>query len=278
VAVVTGGASGIGLALARGLGQRGLSVVVADVQEDAAEKAVAALAADGMDVAAAATDVSDPAAVDRLADLTLARFGSVDVICNNAGVVGPQLPSWEQDVRIWRWVIDVTLMGVIHGIRSFVPHLVRQGSGHVLNTASVGGLMPLPTLGPYNAAKHAVVGLTETLRAEFEMFAPGLGATVLCPGMVATALSETSLANAPPDVPLDRSAPRPSVEETAERYGSVLTADEVALAAIAGIEEDRAHVLPSPDSGPPVRARVDALLADLPAGVDQDRDTERRQP
>ncbi|WP_255649302.1 SDR family NAD(P)-dependent oxidoreductase [Frankia sp. ArI3] len=166
VAVVTGAASGIGYGLAEALAARGVAVVLSDVQTDAVERAAATLAATGATTLAVAADVGDADQVGALAAATIDRFGRVDLVCNNAGVVSRPAPMWEQSLASWRWLIDVALLGVVHGVHHFVPHLIRQGGGHVLNTASVGGLMPLPTLTPYNAVKHAVIGLTETLNLE----------------------------------------------------------------------------------------------------------------
>jgi NAD(P)-dependent dehydrogenase (short-subunit alcohol dehydrogenase family) len=264
VAVVTGGASGIGLALAAGFVGRGLNVVVADVRADALDRARSDLeAAAGRpgSVKSIRTDVRDPTAVDDLAARTLQHFGRVDVVCNNAGVVGPFAPIWEQDLAAWRWVLDVALIGVIHGIRSFVPILIRGGSGHVLNTASVGGLTPLPMLGPYNAAKHAVVGLSETLRAELQTVAPGVGVTVLCPGMVDTPLGETSVENRPADM---KSAPEgyPPAAVRARSEGALAPA-EVARVTLDAMEQDRLHVVIPESAADRARERVAALLAEL---------------
>lgn len=262
--MVTGAASGIGLALAEAFAGRGLRVVLADVREDALQVAADGIAARGGDVLTVITDVANAAAVDTLARVTLERFGQVDVVCNNAGVIGPPGPAWEQDLEAWRWVLDVAFLGVVHGIRSFVPHFVRQGHGHVLNTASVGGLIPLPSHAPYNAAKHAVVGLTETLHAELRDVAPGVGATVLCPGMVSTSLSESSWANRPAALPGEPEQP-PSIAEAMAGYAGMLAPADVATAAIAGIEAGRLHVIVGADSVPLIRARLDSVDADLPA-------------
>jgi NAD(P)-dependent dehydrogenase (short-subunit alcohol dehydrogenase family) len=261
VAVVTGAASGIGAALARACWRRGMRVVLADVRAAQLKDVARALAAEGADVLTVPTDVTDAAAVKALADATFGHYGRADLVCNNAGVVGPQRPMWEQGPEVWRWLLDVALMGVVHGVHAFVPHLVARGSGHVLNTASVGGLIRLPTLAPYGAAKHAVVALTETLREELRLFAPGVGATVLCPGYVDTSLAASSEQNRPQAVESGR-MPHPITET--RNNGITLTADQVAAAALAGVENDRAHIITHPDSVGPVRERIDALLADLP--------------
>lgn len=265
VAVVTGGASGIGLGLVEGFLARGLRVVVADVRQDAVGEVVDRLQHDGSDVIGVPTDVRDPDAVEALAAATLARFGRVDVVCNNAGVVGPFAPTWEQDLATYRWIIDVALMGVVNGIHAFVPHLVRQGSGHVVNTASVGGLIVLPGLSPYNAAKHAVVGLSETLLAELRQAGTGVGVSILCPGMVSTPLALTSDLNRPEGVPA-AAVPPPRMEEAGTGHGSIWTAADIAVAVLSAIETDRLHVITHPETVQPIRARIDSVLADLPAG------------
>jgi NAD(P)-dependent dehydrogenase (short-subunit alcohol dehydrogenase family) len=261
VAVVTGAASGIGYGLAEALAARGVHVVLSDVRTDAVERAATKLAGTGGMTVAVAADVSDADQVGHLAEATIDRFGRVDLVCNNAGVVSRPAPMWEQSLGSWRWLVDVALLGVVHGVHHFVPHLIRQGGGHILNTASVGGLMPLPTLTPYNAVKHAVVGLTESLNLELRAVAPTLGASVLCPGVVATALAETSRANRPAGAQTFDPADE---DGTAQSFGSVLLPADVARIAIEGIEADRVHILTNPDTAAGVRARVESLLADLP--------------
>ena len=165
-AVVTGAASGIGRALARAFGAEGMKVVLGDVNEPLLKEAADELTSKGVECVALAVDVSDAAAVERLAEQAIDRFGSVGVVCNNAGVstIGKQ---WEIGIDDWDWVIGVCLRGVVNGVRSFVPRmLAHAGPAHVVITASMGGLLTSPFLGPYAAAKHAVVGLSKGLRAE----------------------------------------------------------------------------------------------------------------
>jgi NAD(P)-dependent dehydrogenase (short-subunit alcohol dehydrogenase family) len=233
VAVVTGGTSGIGFAIADVLVRRGVHVMIADIREDAI-----------------------PVAVDALADETLERFGRVDLVCNNAGVVCEQAPTWEQRPQTWRWLIDVKMMGVVNGVRAFAPLLIAQGSGHFVNTASAGGLMPLPMLAPYNATMHAVVGLTETLNAELRSASPLLGATVLCPGLVDTPLGANSV----------RLVPVGAGTTPADAGGmpdGAISPTIVAQAAIEAVEADRVHAIVGPGTDAVVRQRVDGLLADL---------------
>jgi NAD(P)-dependent dehydrogenase (short-subunit alcohol dehydrogenase family) len=257
VAVVTGGTSGIGFALAEHLVVRGVDVMIADIREDAIPVAVDALSGRPGRIVGVRADVSVDADVDALADETVERFGRVDLVCNNAGVVCEQSPMWEQRLETWRWLIDVKLMGVVHGVRTFTPLFIAQGSGHFLNTASAGGLMPLPTLAPYNATMHAVVGLTETLNIELRSVSPLLGATVLCPGLVETSLGSTSAALAPPGAAATASDPGGGMP------AGVMKPSIVAEAAIEAVEAGRVHAIVGPGTAAVVRQRVDALLADL---------------
>ncbi|MDT5110163.1 MAG: hypothetical protein QOE20_2053 [Mycobacterium sp.] len=257
VAVVTGGTSGIGFALADHLVRRGVHVMIADIREEAIPVAVGALSGHSAEVVGVRTDVAIEADVQALADATMERFGRVDLVCNNAGVVCELTPMWEQRSETWRWLIDVKLMGVVHGVRAFAPLLVAQGSGHFLNTASAGGLMALPMLSPYNATMHAVVGLTETLHAELRAQSPDLGATVLCPGLVDTALGSNSAALAPIGAAATPSQPGDGMPAGA------MTPGTVADAALAAVEAGRVHAIVGPGTEAVARQRVDALLADL---------------
>jgi NAD(P)-dependent dehydrogenase (short-subunit alcohol dehydrogenase family) len=191
VAVVTGGASGIGCALARRFASEGARVVIGDVESAALDRAVSELRDSGAEVEGVVTDVTDPAQMQALADAAVARFGGVHVFCNNAGVGGGGL-SWEMPLSTWEWVIGVNLWGVIHGVRAFVPLLMQQTEAHIVNTASVAGLVAAPFMGPYNASKHAVVAISETLHHELAMTAPQVKVSVLCPGWVNTNIAESA--------------------------------------------------------------------------------------
>ncbi|RBM21874.1 short-chain dehydrogenase [Prauserella sp. PE36] len=258
VAVITGGASGIGLGLAEAMAARGVRLVLSDIRDDALAPAADGLRAAGAEVVTVTADVCDPAAVDRLARVTLESYGRVDLVCNNAGLVSPGAPLWEQELRTWERMIAVKLLGVVHGVRAFAPLLVKQGTGHILNTASSGGLAPLPGRTPYTTTMHAVVGLTETLDAELKQAAEGLGATVLCPGLVDTPLGRNSAALGAIELP-----PGASMRSVAARAGGILTPREVAESAIAAVEAGRVHVAPGHGVLDRARARVDALLSDL---------------
>lgn len=200
VAVVTGGASGIGLALVQRFATEGMKVVIADVEQEALDAAVKAVGSEfGEDVVLGVlTDVRSPEAVSALADAAFDRFDGVHVLCNNAGVAVGGM-SWTVPADRWQWIVDVNLLGVVNGIRAFVPRMIEQGEGHVVNTASIAGIVTAPAMGPYVATKHAVVGLTESLYYDLQLMGNGVGASVLCPEWVRTRIHESER-NRPDDV------------------------------------------------------------------------------
>jgi NAD(P)-dependent dehydrogenase (short-subunit alcohol dehydrogenase family) len=181
VAVVTGGASGIGRAMAAQFANDGMHVVIADVEAPALEATAAELGVVGVQ-----TDVADEASVQALADQVVDRFGTAHVLCNNAGVGGGGQIA-DLTIADWKWVLDVNLWGVIHGLHSFLPHLLANSDGgHVVNTASMAGLFASAGMGPYNATKFAVVAISETLSKELQASGSSVGVSVLCPGFVRT--------------------------------------------------------------------------------------------
>ncbi len=193
VAVVTGAASGIGLALADRFAREGMRVVLADVEREPLDRAAAALADEfGADsVLAVPTDVRDEQAIDALAAATFERFGTAHLVCNNAGV-GVGGLAWTIPADRWRWIVDVNLLSVAHGVRAFVPRMIEQGEGHVVNTASAAGILTGPAMAPYYATKHGVVALSESLYFDLQLTgATGVGVSVLCPEWVRTQIAES---------------------------------------------------------------------------------------
>lgn len=264
VAVVTGGASGIGLALAREFLSHDIRVMLADVEDGALQAAEKDLAEDfGPDsVAAHRTDVRDAAAVDALAAATFDRFVTAHIVCNNAGVAVGGL-SWTIPDDRWRWIVDVNLLGVVNGIRAFVPRLVEQGEGHVVNTASVAGLITAPLMSPYTATKHAVVALSESLYLDLRIAQGDLGVSVLCPEWVRTNIADSER-NRPDDV-------GPSEFELAAGERSALLEStieqgmdpaDVARAVLDGIRADRFWILTHATSLAAVRKRWQAIEGD----------------
>jgi len=189
VGVVTGAGSGIGRAVALAFAREGMKVVLADIQRDALDAAVGEVTAAGGEAIGVPTDVSDPAAIEALADATIAAFGAVHVVHNNAGVVtaGPLETLTDDD---WNWVLGVDLWSVIYGIRTFLPLIKAAGEGHIVNTASTAGLQANANIGPYNVAKFGVVALTETLALELADH-DAINASVLCPGAINTRIVES---------------------------------------------------------------------------------------
>jgi NAD(P)-dependent dehydrogenase (short-subunit alcohol dehydrogenase family) len=253
VAVVTGAAQGLGYALAAGLIDRGVSVVLADIARERLQTAAEAFTARGARVLPVITDVGDAAAVDALATRGLEHFGRVDVVVNNAGIApGDSQPLWRTDPQDWQRVWAVNLLGVVHGIRAFVPHLVTAGAGHVVNIASLAGLTTAPFGGAYCASKHAVVAISETLRAELQAMGLPIGVTVACPGFVRTPLAQglVTLAQADDD-PLGDHLPaelsmqqRHQLRAMLERGITTMMEPQVAVERIlAAVETDRLYVL-----------------------------------
>lgn len=263
VAVVTGGGSGIGLALARAFAAQGMKVVLADIEDAALEKAVAEMP-EGAEVEAVTCDVSDAAQVDALRDAALDRFGAVHVVCNNAGVGSGGL-AWEVPLEDWNWVLGVNLMGVVHGIRAFTPLLIEQGEGHVVNTASMAGVTSPPFMAPYNASKHAVVTLSETLYADLQISGvTGVGVTALCPGWVRTRIHESARnrpgARSTGDVDVD--ADGGNMKSAVEGFiANGLDPDHVADLVVDAVRENRFYVLTNPEWIKGVTARTDRMMA-----------------
>ena len=187
VAVVTGGASGLGLAMAQRFADAGMNIVIGDIEAEPLAMAEAALRAKGVKVLPRRTDVAKPEDVEALAESAYKAFGGVHVLCNNAGIGGSPGAMWELSLDDWRWVVDVDLWSVVHGIRSFVPRMIASGEeAHIVNTASLAGLVSGAVGGPYTVAKFGVVALSEQLYYELGRAGHNIGVSVLCPGFVNT--------------------------------------------------------------------------------------------
>lgn len=256
VAVITGAASGIGEALAKGAAAKRMKLVLADLDADRLEALARQFTDAGVQAIAVVTDVADAAQVDRLAQETLSAYGRVDLLFNNAGVLLTG-PSWTCSLEDWQKVLGVNLWGVIHGIRRFVPLMLEQGTpAHIVNTASMAGLIAAPLNGPYTVSKQGVVALSETLHYELAAQQAPLKVSVVCPGPVATAIAESSRSH-----PADQSDQERAFE-TLLRQGIAagMRPDDLAGQVFAAIREERFWVLPHDQFREPLQRRTESLL------------------
>jgi NAD(P)-dependent dehydrogenase (short-subunit alcohol dehydrogenase family) len=241
VAVITGGAGGIGMALARAFAARGAKLVLADIDEAALARSAAELRGGGATVHTVRADVGDRAEVDALADATHRQYGAVHIVCNNAGIAlfGEIAQATHKD---WEYTMRVNFWGVAHGVEVFVPRLIAQGDGgHIVNTASMAGLVGMQWLGLYCASKFAVVGLTEALNREL---APhGIGVSVLCPMIVQTNINANSLRMRPATLRNPGHTDAPPDIEDGTMVGSVIQPDEVARRVVRAIERKDLYIL-----------------------------------
>lgn len=260
-AFITGGASGIGLAMGHAFAEAGMKVMLADIEAEPLARAVEGLRGIG-DVRGVACDVTDPASVDRAAEATLAAFGRIHVLCNNAGVAGG---SGLDDISIdtWRWVLDVNLMGVVHGVRSVLPLIRAQGEGgHIVNTASFAGFVSGLGFSPYAASKFAVVNMSEGLAMQLE--SSGIGVSVLCPGYVRTRMSDSARNRAERYGPAP--APRgPITAMIAERIRTGLDPSIVAQRVLTAIRDNQLYIFTHPE----MRAEMDQRFAAIQAAMDK---------
>ena len=255
VCVITGGGGGVGLAMARRFQLAGMNVVIGDVEADALDGASSEL---GTSAVAVRCDVTSQASMDELRDAALGRFGAVHVVCLNAGVAPVGL-LLETSLETWRWALDVNVMGVVHGVRSFGPLLLRQGEGHIVCTASSAGLSTSYAFGAYSATKHAVVAIATTLRKE--LHAGGVGVSVLCPGPLRTRIAESER-NRPEELTDETNAA--TAEFVARFKKAVAAAPDPAMAADAvydAVLEDRLFVIPSPEMNDLITQRLDEIRA-----------------
>jgi NAD(P)-dependent dehydrogenase (short-subunit alcohol dehydrogenase family) len=269
VAVITGAGSGFGREFARSGAALGMKLVLADVQADALAQTVSELESQGAEVLSQVVDVSDGAQVDALAAATFERFGATHLLFNNAGV-GTVGFIWENSVRDWEWTLGVNLWGVIHGMRAFVPRMLAAAKAtpgyraHVVNTASMAGLINAPVGGVYNVSKHAVVSLTETLYHDLGLVTDQVHCSVLCPYYVPTGIHESSrnrpvgLANA--------AAPTPSQLVAQAMTSKAVTSGKVSAAQISGmtfdaIRREAFYILSHPQLAAGLREQAEAFLA-----------------
>lgn len=263
-AVVTGAGSGIGAALARRAASEGMNLVLADIAEDQVRAVADGLA--GVETLAVRCDVSDEQSVNALANAAYDRFGAVDLLCNNAGVVpgGRHRRAWEYSVADWDWSLGVNLYGVVHGMRAFVPRMIESGRpAHILNTASVAGVVSGSGSVCYGAAKHAVVRATEGLYAGLQEVGAPIGVTMLSPGLVATGIYDAEKRR-PERYASAEGAPTESAEleqMREELYRNATTPDQAADIAFRGIIENQFYVFTTTAFDPAIEQRAQDILA-----------------
>ena len=267
-AVITGGASGFGLAAARLAAQQGMRVVLADLQLQGAEAAAAELAASGAEVLALGVDVADAADMERLRDATLARFGVPHLVFNNAGVACGGF-IWEHSLAQWQWLLGVNLMGVVHGVRLFTPLMLAEAKrdpgyeGHIVNSASMAGLLSLPNVGAYTVSKHAVVALSETLHQDLALVTDRVHASVLCPYAVPTGIAASQRLQAGRDPGIASATPSQQVAaalaELSVSKGRV-TAEEIAAKVFDAVRARQFYIYSHPQALGTVRTRMEDLL------------------
>jgi NAD(P)-dependent dehydrogenase (short-subunit alcohol dehydrogenase family) len=268
VAVVTGGASGIGQALATRFAQEGMKVVIGDVEQGALDTAVTRLRQQEFDVHGVLTDVSDAASVEDLAHEAVERFGKVHILCNNAGIGGSRAERvWDATLKDWQWTLGVNLWGVIHGIRAFVPGMLAHGEpGHIVNTASMAGLVQGNR--PYSVSKHAVVALSEALFEGLALENAKIGASVLCPGYTFTNLTSAernrpeALKNASQEAPVSRS---PANQERMQRVRQLteqtgIAPERTAEIVLQAIRNNQFYILTHAEYDEVIRERMDNIL------------------
>ena len=264
VAVITGGASGLGRAMAERFASAGMRIVLADVEPNALAQAEAEMKSAGAKVIGVRTDVSKAAEVEALAQKTLAAFGGVHLVANNAGVA-PLGNAWENSVADWEWTLGVNLWGVIHGVRVFTPILLAQGGeAHIVNTASVSGLISPPGSAMYNVSKHAVVTLTETLYHDLALQRASIGCSVLCPAYVPTGIVDSER-NRPAQ--LQNPAREKSAEQQAREAllrkavtSGKLSAGDVAQKVYEAVRDGRFYILTHPRIKPSIQWRMEDIL------------------
>jgi NAD(P)-dependent dehydrogenase (short-subunit alcohol dehydrogenase family) len=261
VAVVTGAASGLGRSMALAFAAEGMHLALADVDEDGLKETQEGAIRRGVHAFTMRVDVSKATELDAFAARTLAALKAIHVVCNNAGV-SPLGAAWETSVADWQWILGVNLWGVIHGVRAFTPHLLAQNEGHIVNTASVSGLISPPGSGAYNVTKHAVVTLSESLYHDLRERKSAVGVSVLCPAYVPTRITESER-NRPSDLPVSEKSremlARQAMLKKAVSSGKI-SADQVAQVVVAAVKEERFYILTHARIKGAIQARMQDIL------------------
>jgi NAD(P)-dependent dehydrogenase (short-subunit alcohol dehydrogenase family) len=257
VAAVTGAASGLGKAMALAFAAEGMHVALADVDAENLSATAEAVRARGVKAFSMRIDVSKGEEVEVFADRTQAELKGVHLVCNNAGVALTGA-AWENTPQDWQWILGVNLWGVVHGVRAFTPRLVAQNEGHIVNTASVAGLICPPGMAAYCATKHAVVALSEALQHDLRERGSAVGVSVLCPAYVPTGIADSER-NRPPELGTSRKSERDAMLRKAVTSGK-LSADDVARAVVAAVKSGRFYILTHPAIKGAIRARMEDVL------------------
>lgn len=263
VAFITGGASGIGFAIAKALAARGAKVMLADLNQAKLDEAVASLTAAGADAASVVCDVADEAQMRAAAAATIDRFGKVHIVANNAGVaLGGR--SGKIAMQDWRWVVDINLMGVVHGVEIFTPLIQSHGEGgHFINVASMAGHVAGPGMTPYHATKFAVVGYSEGMKLELEP--DNIGVSILCPAWVKTDIHRSALSK-PSEAGSEND---PAFQKMEAVISSGIDADDVAEWTVKCVEDDRLYIFTHPAFAPYIDQRHEQIKADYAAAASQ---------
>jgi NAD(P)-dependent dehydrogenase (short-subunit alcohol dehydrogenase family) len=261
VAAITGAASGLGRAMALAFAGEGMHLALADVDEAGLAQTERLVAAFGVRSFSMQVDVSKASAVEAFAQKCFQELGAVHLVCNNAGVALSG-PVWETSDAEWQWILGVNLLGVVNGVRAFSPRLIAQDEGHIVNTASVAGLISPPGMGAYCASKHAVVTLSEALHHDLRERGWGVGVSVLCPAYVPTGIADSER-NRPPGLSVSEKSKERLAKEAGLKKAVAsgkLSADDVARAVVAAVKENRFYVLTHPGIKGAVRARMEDVL------------------
>jgi len=261
VAAVTGAASGLGRSMALAFAAEGMDLALADVDEVNLSSVQDEVLAKGVRAITLKVDVSNAQQLEIFRDQTLTRLGGVHVVCNNAGV-SPLGAVWENSPADWQWILGVNLWGVIHGVRAFTPHLLAQDEGHIVNTASVAGLISPPGSGAYNVTKHGVVALSESLYHDLRERNSKVGVSVLCPAYVPTGIVDSER-NRPKDLPVSTKSEATLAREAMLRKAVAsgkISADQVAQSVVAAIKDERFYILTHPRIKGAIQARMEDIL------------------